>query len=395
MGADIIYEEDTLFGTWSEDRQAWKDNLVKEKRDMTREFFKFVKTHPRKGKNTRNIAYIEGRYAAPFNGFICGTEQDPSYSVWGLFGNSDAEWGHLQPEKARQLLDVLMPGANTMPLRQKMDMRRFFFSGTPYGDFDCVPIESDTEYLNNYKLLLNLGWNSQIEEDYEKLKSFVENGGTLLTGLLQFSKHLDRKFLKDMKDLNLYNDGDLSDFLGLKVLGRGEVYSGQWNSADKENIKTPILSGMPSVDENEDGEARLANIELTNAEVVAWDSANGAPLIVRNKLGKGYVYTMTVWAYPGHEKFQKLSASWISYLAEKALPEIYIEDATGEVFWTCWKDGEKSIIMLLNTDWTVPSNEKTVNLVIGDNKKEIAVKERALTIAEVENGKVTVKEFSF
>ena len=393
MGADIIYEEDTLFGTWSEDRQAWKDKLVREKRDMTREFFKFAKTHPRQGKNVRNIGYIEGRYAAPFNGFICGTEQDPNYSVWGLFGNNDAEWGHLQPEKARQLLDVLMPGANTMPLRQKMDMRRFFFSGTPYGDFDCVPIESDTEYLNNYKLLLNLGWNSQIEEDYEKLKSFVENGGTLFTGLVQFSKHLDRKFLKDMKDLNLYNDGDLSDFLGLKVLSQGDIYSGQWNCANRENIKTPVLSAMPSVDENEDGEGRLANVELTDAEVVAWDSSNGAPLVVRNKLGKGYVYTMTIWAYPGHEKFQSLSASWISYLSEQALPEIYVEDTTNEIFWSRWVDGEKTIIMLLNTDWTVPSNEKKVNLVIGKNKEEIIVTERVLTIAEIENGKITVKNF--
>ena len=395
MGADIIYEEDTLFGTWSEDRQAWKDKLVKEKRDMTRNFFKFAKTHPRKGKNIRNIAYVEGRYAAPFNGFICGTEQDPSYSVWGLFGNNDVEWGHLQPEKARQLLDVLMPGANTMPLRQQFDKRRFFFSGTPYGDFDCVPIESDTGYLNNYKLLLNLGWNSQIEEDYEKLKSFVENGGTLFTGLTQFSKHLDRKFLKDMNDLDLYNGGDLSDFLGLKVLGQGDIYSGQWNSQDRENIKTPVLSAMPSVDENEDGEARLANVELMDAEVVAWDASNGAPLVVRKKLGKGYVYTMTIWAYPGHEKFQKLSASWISYLSEKALPDVYVEDDTNEVFWSRWEDGDKTIIMLLNTDWTVPSNEKKVNLVIGENKEEITVKERVLTIAEVHDGKVTTKEFLF
>ncbi len=395
MGADLIYEEDTLFGTWSEDRQAWKDKLVKEKRDMTREFFKFAKTHPRKGKNVRNIAYIEGRYAAPFNGFICDKEQDPGYSVWGMFGNNDKEWGHLQPEKARQLLDVLMPGANTMPLRQKFDMRRFFFSGTPYGDFDCIPIESKIDYLNNYKLLLNLGWNSAIDEDYKKLKSFVENGGTLFTGILQFSRHIDRKFLRDMKDLNLYNDGDLSDFLGLKVLGQGEVYSGQWNSINKENIKIPVLSAMPSTCENEDGEARLANVELTDAEIIAWDSYSGAPLIVKRKLGKGCVYTMTVWAYPGHEKFQKLSASYISYLCEQALPEVYVEDSSKEVFWSRWEDGQKTIIMLLNTDWTTPSNEKTVNLVIGDTKEKITVRERVLTIAEAENGKVTTAEFSF
>ena len=140
---------------------------------MTREFFKFVKTHPRKGKVERRIAFLEGRYAAPFNGFICDCEQTPDYSVWGRFGNNAPEWGHRQPEKCRQVLDVLMPGASTQPLRQQFDRRRFFFSGTPYGDFDEVPAEVTAEYLKQYKLLLNLGWNTMIAEDYDKLLEFV------------------------------------------------------------------------------------------------------------------------------------------------------------------------------------------------------------------------------
>lgn len=395
MGAELIYEEDCLFGMWSEDRQGWNDFLVKEKRNMTREFFKFVKTHPRKGKNVRNIAFIEGRYAAPFNGFICDCEQDPSYSVWGLYGNNDAEWGHCQPEKARQLLDVLMPGANTHPLRQKYDKRRFFFSGTPYGDFDCVPIESSSEYLEGYKLLLNLGWNSAIEEDYEKLKKTVENGATLLTGIPQFSKHIDRKFLKDMKDLDLYNNGDLKDFLGIEVIGAGELYSGQWNCKNREELEIPILSAMPSVDESEDGEARLADIKISGAEIVAWDKATGKPLLVRKQLGKGYVYTITAWAYPGHEKFQEFSACWIKYLSQKALSPIYIEDQTNEIFWTSWVDEDKTTIMMLNTDWTTESNEKKIYLVVNGTKTEISVRERDLVMAVVEGGEVLVKRFGF
>lgn len=85
-------------------------------------------------------------------------------------------------KNCRQLLDVLMPGANTHPLRQRYDRRRFFFSGTPYGDFDEVPAEAESGYFNQYELLLNLGWNTMIAGDYDKLYSFVENGGTLFTG---------------------------------------------------------------------------------------------------------------------------------------------------------------------------------------------------------------------
>ena len=182
MGASMIYEEDSLFQLFKEERQCWDDALTKGKRNMTREFFRFVKTHPRTGKAVRNIAFYEGRYAAPFNGFICGCEQDPDYSVWGKFGNNAPEWGHRQPEKCRHLLDVLMPGASVHPLRQQYEKRRFYFSGTPYGDFDEVPAEVSADYLKQYRLLLNFGWNTMIKEDYEKLKDFVVNGGTLFTG---------------------------------------------------------------------------------------------------------------------------------------------------------------------------------------------------------------------
>jgi hypothetical protein len=380
---------------WSEDRQAWNDTLVKEKRDMTRAFFKFAKTHPRKGKNIRSIGYIEGRYAAPFNGFICGTEQTPDYSVWGMFGNNAPEWGHRQPEKARQILDVLMPGASTLPLRQKFEKRRFFFSGTPYGDFDCLPIESSKEYLNGYKLLLNLGWNTAIEEDYAKLKSYVEDGGILLTGIPEFSKHVEREFLRDMSDLDLYNGGDLSDFLGIEIIGQGEKYSGQWNSIDREKITTPTLSAMPSADEAEDGEAILANIKIRDAEIVAWDKASGAPLLVKRNLGKGSVYTLTAWAYPGHEKFQKFSAAWVAHLAKMTLPDIYVEDETEEVFWTRWQDGDTATVMLLNTDWTSPHNQKTVKLIVKGEEKTITVAEREIVSVKISPREINVERFSF
>ena len=61
-GAETIYEEDSLFNLFKEERQAWDDFLTKGKRDMTRKFFKFAKTHPRKGKNVRRIAFLYCRF---------------------------------------------------------------------------------------------------------------------------------------------------------------------------------------------------------------------------------------------------------------------------------------------------------------------------------------------
>ncbi len=361
MGASMIYEEDSLFLLFKEERQCWDDAMTKGKRDMTRDFFRFVKTHPRTGKNRRAIAFWEGRYAAPFNGFICDVEQDPDYSVWGLFGNNAPEWGHRQPEKCRQLLDVLMPGASTHPLRQQYDKRRFYFSGTPYGDFDQVPAEAKAEDLHQYRLLLNLGWNTMIDEDYAKLKEFVQEGGTLLTGLPQFSTHVKRDFLKDLQDLALWNNGDLTELCGVKVLSPGEEYSGQWNAAHRDFFPQPELSAAPSKSPQEDGPCRLANLELHGAEVVAWDASTNQPLVLRHRIGKGAVYLIAAWAYPGHEALQTLSASWIAALAQEHQPQEHVVDASREVFWTRWEEpnGVRRL-MLLNTDWTLEGNQKKV-----------------------------------
>ena len=394
MGAETIYEEDSLFELFKEERQSWDDVLTKGKRDMTRSFFKFVKTHPRKGKCVRNIAFLEGRYAAPFNGFICDVEQDPHYSVWGLFGNPDPSWGHAQPEKCRQILDVLMPGASTHPFRQKFDKRRFYFSGTPYGDFDCVPVEASAEYIGQYKLLLNLGWNTAIEEDMEKLRAFAHNGGIILTGIPQFSTHTGREFLCDMNDLSLINGGDLSDICGIKVLGRGVEYCGQFNCKNRESIPEPELSAMPSDSTEEDGKAYLAKIELCGAEIVAWDTFSGEPMLVRNKVGDGYVYTFTLWAYPGHEKFQRFTASFTALLSSENMTKAHVEDQSREVFWTVWQDGEKTRIYMLNTDWTSDGNVKKVTAVCGESRLELAVYEKTLVEVTYENGKFDTSVYS-
>jgi hypothetical protein len=384
MGASMIYEEDSLFIMFKEERMAWDDLLTKGKRDMTREFYRFVKTHPRRGRAERRIAFLEGRYAAPFNGFICDSEQDPHYSVWGLFGNDDPAWGHGQPEKCRQLLDVLMPGACTHPLRQRYDRRRFFFSGTPYGDFDEVPVEAESGYFHRYALLLNLGWNTMIAEDHAKLKEYVKNGGTLFTGIPQFSTHVKRDFLRDWQDLSLWNGGDLSELCGVKVLGPGAEYSGQWNAADRKRFPEVELSACPSDSIAEDGPCRLAEIELNGAEVVAWDASTAQPLVVRFKLGKGVVYLLTAWAYPGHEQLQQTAASWIARLASDSRGDCHVKDPSREVFWNVWPETEHySRMMLLNTDWTARANAKCVRVVTPAVEFDTEVKERTPLILTV------------
>ena len=391
MGAKMIYEEDSLFDLFKEERQAWDDRLTKGKRDMTRDFFKFAKTHPRHGSPVRRIAFVEGRYAAPFNGFICDSDQRPDYPVWGLFGKNDPLWGHRQPEKCRQLLDVLMPGASTQPLRQDFTRRRFFFSGTPFGDFDEVPAEASAEYLQRYALLLHLGWNTMLQEDYDKLTAFVEHGGTLLIGLPEFSRHVRRDFLEEMLDLNLWNGGDLAELCGVRVQGPGPVFRGAWNCAGRERLASlaPKLSGIPSRSPEEDGPCRLARLQLAGAEQFIWDAATGLPLVTRFRKGKGEVYLVTAYAYPGHEMLREVVSTLMVQLCSRSLPANFVVDPSGEVFWNEWRESDSvHRLMLLNTDWTVPGNRKAVQVRCGEVSFETAVAEREAKILTVLPGTV-------
>jgi hypothetical protein len=85
----------------------------------------------------------------------------------------------------------------------------------------------------------------------------------------------------------------------------------------------------------------------------------------------------------------------VAHLAKMTLPEIYVEDETEEVFWTRWQDGDTTTVMLLNTDWTTPCNEKRVKLVIKDVKKDLTVKEGEIVTVEIMEKDVKVERFSF
>lgn len=384
MGARFLYEEDSLFVMFKEERQCWDDLLTKGKREITREFYRFAATHPRSFSESQHgpelrIAHVLGRYAAPFNGFICGCEQDPAYSVWGRFGRSEPAWGHLQPEKSQQVIDVLMPGASTHPLRQRYDRRRFFFSGTPYGDFDQVPIEATTDQLATYRLLLLLGWHTMGEEDYAKLKAAVARGATLLLAVPQLSTHTRREFLTTMEDLALFRNGEVSDLTGVRVLGRGVRYCGHWAHTGPgfENARSPALSRVPSVAPDEDGPCYLADIELHGATPIIIDAISGKPMLVEHRLGMGRVYLMTTWAYPGHEELSDFAGAVVAHLAERALGEYRVSDVSQEVFWTWWPGTIPSTgqLMLLNTDWTARGNSKRVTVNAPGLQFDVEVRE--------------------
>jgi hypothetical protein len=62
-----------------------------------------------------------------------------------------------------------------------------FFTGTPFGPVDIVPIEAKVSALTRYRTLTLLGWNTADPGQLERLSKYLEAGGHLVLGLPQLS----------------------------------------------------------------------------------------------------------------------------------------------------------------------------------------------------------------
>jgi hypothetical protein len=173
-----------------------------------------------------------------------------------------------------------------------------FLSGSPFGMVDIVSFANDqidADFLNgNYKALLFSGWNTSSARQYETLKKFVANGGTLFISIPHLSTNATRNYA-DYGVEELINGGDFSDLCGVKVKGRGKRF--YWATAphgsEELGFKFPRRFGTM--------QTCMGDIEVTDksAETLLVDDEQAAPLLLRRNYGKGKVYFLNSWAYPG------------------------------------------------------------------------------------------------
>ncbi|MBQ4098340.1 MAG: hypothetical protein IJC72_03430, partial [Clostridia bacterium] len=372
------------------------DFMTEEKQKVTAEFYKHIQTHARLGQPQVDFAFIQGRHEAPFTAISwCNANMKRLYDdedrrVWGKNGSPKEEWGHRQPEKGMHLLEVVAPNIYLTPLNQDAYKTRKIFASNPYGEWDFLPIEAPEDAYAQYKILFMLGWNTMAKKaegvddahinDYERLKSYVEQGGVILLSIPQLSQRVDRKLFCDWENAELYNNGDVSDLFGVRVGKPREELSENIESVnflEKDYTEPKDLIRLPNKTEDEDGDCRLADIILDGAEVCLKDKTSDRPLLVRKRLGKGYAYLLCVYAFPGHEKLKYICANIMQTLLETYVQkDVFVRDETNQVYWSDWKNGNASKLYLLNIDWAKPDNQKTVEVIKGDFSFTCEVKER-------------------
>jgi len=255
------------------------------------DFYDFVKANGTpQGQPESTLAIAKG------NNDLCNHRFSPQYAIAGAYALADKNpaWFEGVPERGWEIVKkVFYPTPNIIDPYENA-----FLSGTPFGQVDIVSFvqdKMDAAFLNaHYKALLFAGWNTSSNAQYEILKSYVVSGGILFISIPQLSTNTTRNF-GDYDVNELVNGGDFSELCGVKVLSRGKrIY---WATAPDNNSELgftfPRRLGILATP--------MGNVEITdpNIEILAVDDEEADPLVLRHKLGKGEVYFLNSWAYPG------------------------------------------------------------------------------------------------
>ncbi len=264
--------------------------ICRKYRDIISDFWNFVKSNGTpEGQPESIIALAKGNHD------LASARYNHNYAINGLYDIAieNPSWFQGEPERGWKLArDVFFP---EMPVLKPYV--NIHLSGTPYGQVDVVSFAKNkisAEFLNkNYKAILFTGWNTSSKEQYEILKEYVYNGGTLFISLPQLSTNDTRKlnFTTD----ELVNSGDFSELCGVRVKGRGDCF--YWATippgSDRLGCAFPRRFGVLGVP--------MGDIEITDKdlEILVIDDEKASPILALHHYGKGKCYFLNTWTYPG------------------------------------------------------------------------------------------------
>lgn len=261
-------------------------------RKVISDFYDFLKANGTpEGQPEASFAIVKGNYD------LAGGEYNPNGAIAGAYPlcEQNRDWFYGAPERSWVILKRVFAPCPPV-LGEHLNQ---YLTATPHGVFDIVSFAFDkisaAMLKANYKALIFGGWNTCSDKQYEILLDYVRSGGILCIAVPHFSRN-EKRCHTFYKTEELVNGGDLSELCGVKILGPGRrIYWGSGTSQEENElgIAIPRRFGILA--------CRLAKLEITDPsiEVLAADDEECEPLIIKRKCGKGTVYLVTAWEYPG------------------------------------------------------------------------------------------------
>jgi len=343
-GANVVQDEEVALRYNHDTVYAYSDPIPTAYREIYQKLYHYGNAI-RLGTPVVRTGFLQGNYDLLIGGLQAAQWVERS-KVWGAFGPETESWEFNTPEAGWKLLDSYMPGVWLYPVLQDRSKIRLFFTGSPKGQVDLVPITAPVDKLSAYPVLFLPGWNTMTTEIYENLQEYVRRGGHLILCATQCTTHDTREFLLDKKSFAFLNDGDLSELAGVRVQMSDHL------------IRT-IQFGAETVSA-EPGIIRL-DTQLNGAVPIATD-LDGNPVLVEHKLGQGRVWMLCVGEYWGAEALDSLREVICNRVYAESQQDLRLTGDTAEVDYYEFRDGDQTRLVLLNTDWTSAGNRKHVTV---------------------------------
>ena len=273
----------------------------------------YIETHTRRGDIKSNIAVIQGRNDA-WKSFDRGL----------LWSQESDKWKFNKACESFDLLRVFYP-------KNKLDAcgPEGWFTPTPYGTVDLLPVEAPLEVMNKYKAMIFLGWNTFSESDFTHIRDYVFNGGTLLLS----AAHINSELEPDKPVRLPANDNVVREMLG----------------NDYRNMKGKNVISY--------GSGKI--IYFASASYPAENDIMKDYEDEMHKLGKMYAN-------------EEYSSGWVKN--------------SDNVGFSVWDSSDRRTIFLLNTDWESDAMIHNAELVYGSSSFTIPVRRYNIETVHISHG---------
>lgn len=321
---------------------------------VQQDFYRYVSSHWRTGEFYTPFAFLHGRYDA-----------------WQCFGRGTI-WGHTgmyfdKPEESWDLLNIFYPLSlfDAIYRHPCNDGPVGFYTGTPLGNADIIPIEGPRQF-SKYKALSFLGYNSMQPEDCGELYDYINGGRTLILGWPHLAVTTDREDVIALRHEYIEHE------LVKRITGLSCRPQFITDTLDGQSIET------------------AEGINLFGCEPAA-QTDSGRVLAFSKNIGKGKVYFINAKGYPAEPALRPVYERVIKAVSSEL---IKAEEEKGIVY--CGNDVQYAVytqsdgsrhIYLLAVDWYAKSTAlRSAQLRIGVHSYNIAVPADRLLRLTVKDG---------